>query len=173
MENFVELGISNRPHGIKGGFIFKLKNLEESILKDGFKITIKPLSAASSLETEGREVTIGKIHFGNKTICYLQGIRDRNIVESILPFTIFASRDLFPELKDGEWYLEDLKGLDVYDVDGYKLGKVLSFFDNGAQPVLKVKLENETIELPFVDVFFPKVDIKSKKITIVLPEYDS
>jgi 16S rRNA processing protein RimM len=168
----IELGVSNRPHGIKGGFLFKLKNQDSSILKDGFEIFIYPDNEKSSISSDGEKVIIEKIHFGNKTICYLKGVRDRNLVEEMLPFKIFVNRSDFPEPEKDEWYLEDLKGLDVFDIDGYKIGKVKNFFDNGAQTVLQIKLENEVVELPFVEVFFPYVDLEKNKITMILPEYE-
>ncbi len=168
----IELGVSNRPHGIKGGFLFKLKNHNDSILRDGFEILIYPENEKSSVSQDGQKVLIEKIHFGNKTICYLKGIKDRNLVEEMIPFKIFVSRSSFPKLGNDEWYLEDLKGLDVFDINGHKIGKVKNFFDNGAQTVLQVKLEKEIIELPFVEVFFPYIDLEKNRITMILPEYE-
>ncbi len=60
----------------------------------------------------------------------------------------------------------------MLNIDGYEIGKVLSYFDNGAQTVLKIKLESEVIELPFVEVFFPNVNIDRKTITLIVTEYD-
>ncbi len=171
-KDLVELGYSNRPHGIKGGFLFKLLNTQESVLENGSVLRIYPYSDKSTIKSQGEEVEIDQIHFGNKTVCYLKGIRDRNIVEQMIPFTIFYPREKFPELDDGQVYLDDLIGLKVLNIDGYEIGKVLSYFDNGAQTVLKIKLESEVIELPFVEVFFPNVNIDRKTITLIEPEYD-
>ena len=52
------------------------------------------------------------------------------------------------------------------------MGKVDSFYENGAQVVLKLNLNGEKIELPFVEVFFPYLDISKNKIVMVRPEYD-
>ena len=90
----------------------------------------------------------------------------------MLPFSIHYPRDKFPRLEDDQWYLNDLIDLDVFDQDGYKMGKVDSFYENGAQVVLKLNLNGEKIELPFVEVFFPYLDISKNKIVMVRPEYD-
>ncbi|MDP7319209.1 MAG: ribosome maturation factor RimM [Bacteriovoracaceae bacterium] len=172
-EKLIELGIASRPHGIKGGVQFKLYNTHDSVLTQGSVLWLYPLNEKSSLPKEGLQKEIERIHFGNKVICYLKNLKDRNELETILPFKIYYPRHLFPKLPENEWYLEDLKGLDVYDQDGYKVGLVKGYFDNGAQIVLKVKLASEVIELPFVDAFFPKVDLEKKKITMIMPEFDS
>jgi len=169
--NLVELGVSTKPHGIKGAFLFKLIN-NDSVLSNGSVITIFPENDASSVEAGGKQITIDTIHFGNKTICYLENIRDRNLVEQMLPFKIFLPRDQFPKPEADEFYVSDLLGLKVLDIDGYPLGSVDSYFDNGAQVVLRIKLEGEIIELPFVENFFPHVNIESGFITMIAPEYD-
>ncbi len=170
--NLIELGIANRPHGIKGGFLFKLYNTNESVLSNGSIITLVPESSKSSIKEKGEQFEIENIHFGNKTICYLKDIKDRNIVEAMLPFKIMYSRQNFPSPKEDEVYVEDLIGLTVYDIDGYEMGKVVSYSDNGAQVILKIKLKAETVELPFVKNFFPHLDIEKGRITMIQPEFD-
>lgn len=171
-ENLIELGTSYKPHGIKGGFLFKLHNSMDSVLSNGIELTIFPATNASSVSKGGQVIQVDSIHFGNKTVCYFKGIRDRNIVEDMLPFEIYLPRDQFPEPDEDEIYINDLIGIKVFDIDGYEIGVVESFFDNGAQVVLKVKLEKEKIELPFVETFFPDVDMKKRRLTMILPEYD-
>jgi 16S rRNA processing protein RimM len=172
-EELVHLGVANRPHGIKGGVLFKLFNQEESVLKKGSKVTIFPESSKSSVDPKGEQIKIENIHFGNKTICYLEDIKDRNIVEKMLPFSIYFPRDEFPIAKSDEVYIDDLIGLTVIDIDGYEIGKIISFSDNGFQVILKVKLEGQTIELPFVENFFPHLNLEAGKITMISPEFDS
>lgn len=170
-EDLVELGTCNRPHGIKGGFQFFLHNPEDSILSKNSKIIIHPKSGASSVLKDGETHKIKSIQFGNKTICYLDGISDRNIVEAMVPFTISYPRSEFPELMEDEFYLNDLLGLKVLsNLSGDELGKVQDFYDNGAQTVLKIKLAKETIELPLIDNFFPEINIEEGFITMVTPE---
>ena len=167
----IELGTCTKPHGIKGGFAFHLYS-KDSVLKNGKTITIEPLSSASSLKKEGEEFKIKSISFGNKTICYLDGIEDRNIVEAMLPFKILYPRNRFPQLEEGEFYISDLVNMKVISLDGDELGVVRGHFDNGAQTVLSIALANEVIDVPFVEVFFPEVNIKDKKLIFVMPEFE-
>ncbi len=172
IEDYIKLGECKKPHGIKGGFLFQLVNPEDSILLKKSKIKLIPLNESSSINKNGEEFVIDSIHFGNKTVCYFGGIKDRNIVEAMLPFEILYPRSLFPELDNDEWYISDIVGLKVMDPDGKEVGIVDSYFDNGAQICLKVITENNKYELPFVEAFFPKVDMENKTIVMIEPEYD-
>jgi len=173
-KNLIQLGTSNKPHGIKGGFLFKLFNVEDSVLSKGSLITIFPENTNSTIDKNGKEVEIESIHFGNKTICYLKDVKDRNQVEAMLPFKIFFPRDKFPEPDSDEFYIEDLIGLAVYDLDAYEIGVVDSYTDNGVQTILKIKLKEkkEYVELPFVENFFPHLDLEKGRLTMIIPEYD-
>lgn len=171
-KNLIELGTCYKPHGIKGAFLFKLHNQEDSVLAKGEDVLLFPASSASSLKASGQSFTIDEIHFGNKVICYLKDIRNRNIVEDLIPFVIKYPREKFPELKKDEWYIEDLVGLKVFDQDGHEIGIVENHYDNGAQVVLNLKVNGKKMDLPFVETFFPYVDIKKNKIVLVEPDYD-
>jgi 16S rRNA processing protein RimM len=168
--NYIQLGKSNKPHGIKGGFLFHLFNQQDSVLKKNIKIQIRPLDG-SSLEG-AQEVEIDRIQFGNKTIAYLKGISDRNQVEAMLPFEIWVDRELFPETKEGEFYLSDIIGKKTTDEDGIE-GEIISCYDNGAQNVFVIQLDGgQKIDLPFTHQFFPNFDPSNEQIEIVIPEYD-
>lgn len=88
----------------------------------------------------------------------------------MVPFDIYISRDQLPDLDDGEFYLEDLVGLQVVSPSGEKIGKVKSYFDNGAQTVLVIQKPKGRVELPFVDAFFPEVDLENGVVVMLDPE---
>ncbi len=166
----IELGNCQKPHGIKGGFLFHLYNQTESTLKKSLKITLVPLSEESSLKPEGELFKIEKISFGNKTVCYLEGVSDRNQTEAMVPFKILIERSLFPQTKEGEFYVTDLLGLEVHSQEGFK-GEIFDFYDNGAQIVFVIKgSDGELIDIPFTKQFFPVVDVANQTIEIVIPE---
>lgn len=174
-ENLVKLGFVAHPHGIKGEAELRLLNPDpnESILDDEMKVWLFPSSPKSKLKKEGEQWTIQKIRFGNKVICQFEGIQDRTQLESILPFEIFLEREAFPEPEEDEVYLVDLVDMDVVNEAGEVIGKLESFDDNGMQYIfnLRVGARGELLSLPYVDTFFPKIDMEKKQITVILPEY--
>lgn len=166
----IELGTCNRPFGIKGGFHFFLHSGQETILKNKAEITLIPKDSGSSLAPEGETHIIKSIQIGNKAICYLENITDRNVVEAMIPFSIFYPRSKFPNASEGEFYLNDLIGIEVFNEAGKRVGEVHSSYDNGAQTVLRIKTSSDIIDLPFIDNFFPEVDIENNRIVMVQPE---
>ncbi|ATH08065.1 16S rRNA processing protein RimM [Halobacteriovorax marinus] len=172
-EQYVELGFCVKPHGIKGGFTFNLSNVEDSVLGKKSRILLTPRDRGSSLSPEGEFFTIKSIAFGNKVITYLEEVTDRNKVEDLIPFNISVSRDDFPSLDEDEFYLSDLVGLDVLEEESMEpYGKVSDFYDNTAQVVLVVKGSGKRVlELPFIEEFFPTINIEENYITMKIPDY--
>ena len=169
--SFIEMGTCKKPHGIKGAFQFHLYNQEESNLSKGSKIKLMPLGDDSSLNSSGEIFTIKSINFGNKTICVLEGVENRNLVEELIPFTIHLERSKFAEPDEDEIYLSDLEGLDVLNQEKEKIGTVKTFYDHGATPVLVVEhLNGKVTELPFVESFFPEVDLENEYVVMINPE---
>lgn len=169
----VEMGFCSKPHGIKGGFTFVLGNLDDSCLEKGVKLTLFPSNPSSSLSPDGEVFTVKSISFGNKVITYLDEVTDRNKVESIIPFTIKVSRDLFSEADEDEFYLVDLIDLEVKHFEtGEVIGKIKDFYDNTAQTVLVIKAPGkEVIELPLIEQFFPEINIEEGYVSINPPTY--
>ena len=175
-EELIKLAHAARPHGIKGEIELTLVNddREESILDEEMKVWLFPFNEKSKLKTTGEEWEIKKLRFGNKVICELEGIKDRTHLETILPFELFVHRDAFPETDDDQVYLVDLIDMKVVDEEGNELGKLESFSDNGQQYLFNIRLNangGELITLPYVDAFFPEVDMEKKHIVMILPDY--
>lgn len=172
-ENLIKLASVTRPHGIKGEVELNLlSSIDESILDDEMKVWLMPSSPKSKLDPQGEEWTIQKLRFGNKAICLFEGIKDRTHLETLLPFDLFVTREQFPEPEENEFYLVDLVDLPVFSPEGEKLGKLESFSDNGEQYLFEVRLESgEKITLPYVDAFFPEIDVEGKRIVMIMPEY--
>lgn len=173
-EELIKLGYVAHPHGIKGEAELCLlnSNYEESILDDEMKLWLFPSSAKSKINPSGEEWRIKKIRFGNKVICQFEGIKDRTHLESLIPFEFYLDRESFPEPEENEVYLVDLIDMDVVSEEGELLGKLESFSDNGMQYLFDVRLSSgEKMTLPYVDTFFPEIDMENKKITMIMPDY--
>ncbi|WP_408096782.1 ribosome maturation factor RimM [Peredibacter sp. HCB2-198] len=173
-EDLVKLAFVAHPHGIKGEAEIRLinDNPEESILDDEMKVWLFPSSPKSKIKATGEEWTIQKIRFGNKVICQFEGVKDRTHLESLIPFEIYLDRESFPEPEEDEIYLVDLVDMDVVNQEGEKVGKLESFSDNGMQYLFDVRMDTgEVVTLPYVDAFFPEIDMEAKQITMIMPEY--
>lgn len=168
------LATAFHPHGLKGEVELRLlnDNYDESVLEEGMKVWIYPYNEKSQVPKDGLEWKILKLSFGNKVRCVFEGLKDRTHLETFLPFEVKLLREDFPETDDDEVYLVDLVDLDVVSPEGVKLGILESFSDNGMQYLFDVRLVDGTlITVPYVDVFFPEINMEEKKIVMIMPEF--
>jgi 16S rRNA processing protein RimM len=166
----IHIGHCTSPHGIKGELSFVLYNPEDSVLDKGMVVTLTPRSASSSIPQDGKEFKIKSINFGNKAIATLDQVSDRTTVEAMVPFDIHMDRELLPETEDDEYYVNDLLGLEVFHFYTKELlGRVMDFYENGAQVVLQIKTAQEIIEVIFISQFVPVVEIELNRMEIIPP----
>ncbi len=167
------MGFVANPHGIRGEAELCLFNRENSILEEGMSVVLFPSSEKSRISPSGEEWRISKIRFGNKVICLFEGVKDRTHLETLLPFEIFLDREIFPEPDENEVYLVDLIDMDVINEQGEVIGKLESFSDNGEQYLFDIRLTygGERLTLPYIESFFPSIDMNKRQITMVMPEY--
>ena len=169
-EKLIQLGSCGRPHGVSGGFSATFFNTQDSSVRKGSRLVLKPKSESSSLKAEGESFTVKSSSFGNKVILFFDEVADRNQAEALLPFDIYIKRSDLPETSDDEFYIEDLVGMKVIGENGEDLGVVKNYFDNGAQLVLVIQKKDGRMELPFVEVFFPEIDLEAGTIKMIEPE---
>ena len=169
-DKLVKLGIARKAHGLKGEVDFWTSSGNDTHLEKGHKVWLHPLDG-STLPVEGREFEVEQVRRGNQVLLKLKDIPDRTALEKILPFEVSCFRDQFPELEDGEFYVTDLIGLKAVNSEGKVIGKIAEFYESPGQLIFTVSLLNgERIDLPYVDNFFPSVDIAAGTITVNLPE---
>jgi len=89
-----------------------------------------------------------KLH-GKSVIAKLTDVEDREAAAELLDVEIAVSREDLPKTEAGEFYWADLEGLQVVHRDGRSLGKVLYVMATGANDVLVVDGNGESL-IPFV-----------------------
>ena len=162
MSKFVSVGKILNFHGIKGeakvGFS---KNQEEFFLgldavfikKDGQYLRYEILSNRL-----------------NKTFALVKfkGVDSINELMEYKGCLLFVEETVIREaLDEDEFLLDELVGIEVFDVEDKKLGFVVGVSNNGASDLLSVKTKNGKISLvPFVKAIVPTVDLKAKKIIV-------
>jgi len=103
-------------------------------------------------------------------IATLQGVIDRNSAESLRGTKLFVNRSALPPLKKREYYETDMIGLSAEGKDGRIYGKVIALHDYGAGAFLEIKPEKgASFMLPFNDDFVPDLDLKTGRLTAVMP----
>ena len=133
------------------------------------------LGKPESAELVDFHVMQAKMH-GGDVVAQMMGMVDRDAAEAMRGTAIHIARSHFPALDDEEFYWVDLIGLSVENIEGESLGVVNDMVDNGAHPVLRVRLESfaEVVDakdaaellIPFVKQVVQTVDRPGKKIVV-------
>ncbi len=114
---------------------------------------------------EPKEIASARVHKGQALVRF-EGIDSINAAEALVGSIVYIDKDDI-ELEEGRYFIEDLKGCMVYDVDsGECYGKVTNVIQTGANDVFEVTKEDKTVLIPKIDDVIIDIDIDSRRITI-------
>ena len=104
---------------------------------------------------------------GNMVIMKIKGIDSIELAEKLKTKNMYISREQGRELDEGEFFVSDLIGLDVFTVDGEKVGVLKDVLQYSANDVYVVKGDNDKEYLiPSTMKFVPEINIEEKKMII-------
>jgi len=102
---------------------------------------------------------------GKGLIASLKGYTDCEDARRLIGSEIVVSQESLPKTGKNEYYWSQLTGLNVVNLQGIELGKVVNLFETGANDVLVVKGEKERL-IPFTEFAVIDVDIDSNNIVV-------
>jgi len=156
------LGLVGSPFGLKGfvkvkpfsGETSHLSCLKNVILRQGEKEERRDVAEA---------VSQGKI-----LLVRFAGIDSPEAAGRLRGAEIIIGREYAAPLRKGEFYVEDLRGLEVVGGEGKVLGHIINVVEGGGGNLAEVKLlSNETRFAPFRKEFFGEVDFKRGRIMLL------
>ncbi len=108
-----------------------------------------------------------RMHKGFALVSF-EGLQDINLVEKYKNCIVYIADDDRHELDDGEFYMDELTGMQVRSEDGQLIGTVIGFEPtNGAQNNLRVERDGDSdVLIPFVPAFIADVDPDTEVITV-------
>ncbi len=116
---------------------------------------------------EPRDVVSARVHKGQALIKF-DGITDINMAEALVGSIVFIDKDDI-ELEEGRYFIEDLKGCKVFDLDTDECyGTVTNIIQTGANDVFEVTLDDRTLLVPKIDDVVKEIDIDNKRIVITV-----
>lgn len=157
------IGEITTAHGIKGYVKVRAYVEDETLLEH---------SGVHDAEIGGKPVHITlKSGVKSSWIAEVKGVIDRNEAETLRGTKLYLERDVFPDTDEGEYYVEDLKGLRVIDKDGKEIGTVLDVDNFGASDIIDIKpLSGPSFYIPFTDETVLGVDFDAGTVTVDMPE---
>ena len=116
------------------------------------------------------KVSSYRIHKGNILIT-IDDLKDINLVESYIGCDVLADKDDVPPLEEGEFYVDDMVGLDAYDENDKFIGKVVDVILIPYNDLLEIELlDGKKVLIPYVDEYI--LDLQEDRIIVKLLEVE-
>lgn len=159
---FISVGKILNFHGIQGEAKVGFSKNQQDFLKSLKVVFIKK-------DTDYTKLEVSSVRF-NKTFALIK-FKGINSINDLMPYKgclLFVEQSTIREnLGEDEFLIDELTGLEVFDLKGEKIGVVIGVSNNGANDMLSVKSKTKKISLvPFVKALVPEVDIKNKKVVV-------
>jgi 16S rRNA processing protein RimM len=139
----IPVGRISGVHGVKGWVkVFSYTEPRENILH------YRPWYLRHGGDWQPRQCIEGSRH-GKGVIARLEACEDRDQARALMNTEIGVRRDQLAATAPGEYYWNDLLGLEVVNLQDETLGRVDHLIETGANDVLAVKGERERL-IPFV-----------------------
>ena len=154
----IEIGKIVKPQGIKG---------EVKIISEREPQTYQNLS---TVIVDGKDFEVETLSCRDALYVKLKGISTRNDAELLRGKTCYASEEELENLKENEFYFNDLIGSKVVSEDGSEIGKIEDIEQYGAADVIIIRERNLLFSVPFLNSIFKEVE--RGKVVVCLEEYD-
>lgn len=162
----VVMGKLTSPYGVKGWLkVYSYTSPMEGIL-DYSEWLIEQHGKRFPLQlVQGRRQ-------GKGLVAQLKGIDSREAAEQLAGATIYLATRELPSLGHDEYYWYQLEGLAVVTLEGVRLGRVEYLFETGANDVLVVKGDDDSLDrkerlLPFLpEEVIRSVDLDAGVMTV-------
>jgi len=162
-EELVPLGYVARAQGTKGELRIALYNLESSLLCEQTSVVLRRSRIEFQLKVErARSVPKG-------VILKVEGCDSRDAAEKWRGAEVCVARMQLPKIEDeDEYYFVDLEGLEVRTENSRVVGRINRVIEYPTVSCFEIEVDGKSVELPFMDRFIRRVDLKSKVVWITL-----
>ena len=104
---------------------------------------------------------------GNMVIMKIKGIDIVEDAEKLKNKFMYVSREESRDLEEGEFFISDMIGIDVYTIDGEHIGVLTEVLQYAANDVYVIKgAEDKEYLIPAIMKFVPTIDMKERKMII-------
>ena len=160
LEEIVVMGKVLVPYGVNGWVkVYSFTEKLESFLT--YKKLFLSKDQKNWLEINVKEI---KLH-GKTIIANFSEIADRTQAENYKNYLIGVSKDYLPQLKEDQYYWNDLIGFEVLNLQNVSFGLVNTYIQTGANDVIVVKGDKERL-IPYTSMTVLKIDTIKDKIIV-------
>lgn len=156
MEKFLECGEVLRIHGLNGGLVVKH-------FCDSYEVFASLKKVYLKVGSEYSPIKVRKISpYKAGALVLLDGINDADVAMRYRGKIFYAERDDIL-LEDGDFFIADLIGLSVYDIDTKeKYGVLADVINCGAQDLYVIEREGKpSAMIPAINEFVKEISLEN------------
>ena len=155
----VTVGTVGRPHGLDGTVVVHPETDNPERFEPGQRLT----------EDSGRKLTVERSRRSQSVLLVsFTEVTDREGAEALRGLNLTIGPSDRRPLEEGEFWPEDLIGLEARDPEGRMLGVVSAVDQDGPQHRLTVTTGSGAHVVPLVDFLVPRIDL-NERVVIVNP----
>lgn len=165
MENRFQVGVISSTHGIRG-------EVKVFPTTDDIKRFRKKTELILDTDKEEKILVVESVKFFKQfVILKFQGLDSINAIEAYKGKSLYVTRENAVPLEEGEYYIADLIGMEVYEDSGKKLGILKEVLETGANDVYEITLEDgSSLLLPAIKECILDIDINACRMQIHVME---
>jgi 16S rRNA processing protein RimM len=165
-QNRVLLGHISGAHGIRGEVVVKAYTSDPADI-DAYG----PLTDVTG--TKQYKLKVVRV-MPKGVVVRIVGVSDRNAAEALKGTALHVPRSALGKTEPGEYFYNDLLGLEAIDPTGLRIGVVKAVENFGAGDLLEISFDgiSKTEFVPFVEAYVPDVDIAAGRVTVIMPPDD-
>jgi len=142
-------------------------------------LNVLPLSKVCDLLFPGQEVTVitsdlnssvrkirTRRNIPGMVLLSFYGVDDRDAAEVFRNAMVVVAKNELPPLPDGEYYVDDLKGMTVVTAAGEVLGRLDDVFQTGSNDVYSVRSGAREYLIPAIREVIVTIDMENRTIVI-------
>ncbi|CDA88041.1 ribosome maturation factor RimM [Clostridium sp. CAG:230] len=160
MEDFFRVGVIANTHGIRGEV--KVFPTTDDVKRFDYLKEAYIDAGKEKIKVEVSNVR----YFKNLVIVKFKGIDNINDIERYKGKDLLVTRENALPLEEGEYYLADIIGANVYTEDGILFGSLEDVIETGANLVYSVQHEGKEVLLPVIDDCVKEVNVEEKKVIV-------
>ena len=156
--NLVPIGRVLKAHGIKGELKFFLYNRKSTLLLKKIKVWFEN---AGKLESFNLISSRGS----NGEIVRLEKIDNRDEAELFKGKQFFINRSDFPEIEEGNFYLNDVINFKVV-CEGEEIGFISDVFSLPSGNMIEIGIDEKKSLIPMIDEYLELFDFDNKMVVL-------
>ncbi len=162
----IAVGIIRRAHGVRGE-----ASVEPWTDSPDRFTELHAVTLVSPDEARTQEVTIAssRAHAGRALVKFAE-VDSPDEIQDLRGWTIEIPEEQARKLEPNEYFLHDLAGLTLVDVEGRSRGVVKEAYEGGGGILLNVEGPHGEYEVPFAAEICTEIDLAGKRIVVNLPE---